>query len=103
MTKLTKEERLTQRVAKLEACLKRIAKGYSTTNQLRRSCGNDYGLGYCEALEMAYENIQQEAKYALKKRYSKEITAWDGQPGQRSMRLLSTPLSDMSKNTIREF
>lgn len=46
--------------------LKRIAVGYHTTDQLRRQAERKYGLGYEEALEMAYENIQQEAKEAVR-------------------------------------
>lgn len=44
--------------------LKRIARGYQTSDQLRRSAGQ-YGLSHTEELEMAYENIQQEAKRAI--------------------------------------
>lgn len=46
--------------------LKRIAKGYQTTEQLRRGSEKQYGLEYEEALEMAYENIQVEAETASK-------------------------------------
>ena len=38
--------------------LRVIAKDYQTTAQLRKRSERDYGLGYHEALEMAYENIQ---------------------------------------------
>lgn len=41
--------------------LMRIA-SYETPDQLKE---DDYGLGYEEALEMAYENIQTEAKAVL--------------------------------------
>jgi hypothetical protein len=47
----------------LRAALKRIAKDYCTPAQLRRQT---HGLEYEEALEMAYENIQHEARTALK-------------------------------------
>jgi hypothetical protein len=46
--------------------LKTIATGYQTPDQLRRNSKNDYGLGYAETLEMAYENIQQLAKDATR-------------------------------------
>ncbi len=46
--------------------LKRIAHDYQTPAQLRRSCSRDYGLAAQEAIEMAYENIQGEAKSAIK-------------------------------------
>ena len=45
--------------------LKRITR-YQTPSQLRRSSGKQWGLGYEEAMEYAYENIQQEAKDGLK-------------------------------------
>jgi len=44
--------------------LKTIHKGYQTPEQLRRNSKKDFGLGYVETLEMAYENIQQLAKEA---------------------------------------
>lgn len=46
--------------------LKRIASGYKTTNQIRRSAEREYGLDFEEALEMAYENVQMEARNACK-------------------------------------
>lgn len=46
--------------------LRRIAREYQTPAQLHRGCGKDYGLEYAETLEMAYENIQQEARSAIK-------------------------------------
>jgi hypothetical protein len=46
--------------------LKKISKSYQTPNQLRRGSESQYGLDYTEALEMAYENIQSEARYAAK-------------------------------------
>lgn len=46
--------------------LKRIARGYQTPDQLRRYAERDYGVSYEEALEMAYENLQHEAKCAIK-------------------------------------
>ena len=46
--------------------LKTIATGYQTPAQLRKNSKGQYGLGYEETLEMAYENIQQLAKEATK-------------------------------------
>lgn len=46
--------------------LKRIAKGYQTPDQLRKNSEKQYGLGYEESLEMAYENLQAEAAQAIK-------------------------------------
>jgi hypothetical protein len=51
---------------KMYNALKRIAKGYQTPDQLRRNCDKQYGLGFEESLEMAYENLQQEAKDGIK-------------------------------------
>lgn len=42
--------------------LKKIAKDYQTPEQLQRNCKGDYGLSYSETLEMAYENLQNEAR-----------------------------------------
>lgn len=44
--------------------LKRISKDYQTSDQLRRNSEKQYGLEYEEALEMAYENVQEEARQA---------------------------------------
>lgn len=47
--------------------LRRIAKHYQTAEQLQRRAYKDWGLhDPLEALEYAYENIQQEAKIAIK-------------------------------------
>lgn len=45
--------------------LKRITL-YDSPAKLKRSSGKDWGLEYVEALEMAYENIQQDARRAIK-------------------------------------
>lgn len=44
--------------------LRRIL-AYMTPEQLRRRAEKQYGLGFEEAIEMAYENIQEEARSAL--------------------------------------
>ena len=44
--------------------LKKIARGYMTTEQLKSRAGKEYGVSYHEALEMAYDNIQAEAAAA---------------------------------------
>lgn len=46
--------------------LKRIAKAYQTPAQIIKGAEKDYGLSPEEVLEMAYENIQAEAKNAIK-------------------------------------
>ena len=50
------------------AQLKKIAKDYSTPDQLRRQHERGRGMGpsYEEELEMAYENIQNEAAFGAK-------------------------------------
>ena len=45
--------------------LRRIT-AYMSPDQLRRRAEKEYGLPYEEALEMAYENIQSEARVAIK-------------------------------------
>lgn len=47
--------------------LKRIARDYMTPEQLRRKA-SQYGLSFAEMLEMSYENLQDEAKHAIKGR-----------------------------------
>ena len=49
------------------ASLTKICKAYQTTNWIRKNCQNQYGLDFEESLEMSYENIQAEAKEAIKK------------------------------------
>lgn len=44
----------------------KISRGYQTIDQLKRSCEREYGLNYVECLEMVYENLQHEAKWAIK-------------------------------------
>jgi hypothetical protein len=44
--------------------LRRIL-AYMTPAQLRRESSGRYGLEYTEALEMAYENVRDEAQAAL--------------------------------------
>lgn len=46
--------------------LQKIAKAYQTPSQLKKDSEKQYGLDYEEALEMAYENMQAEAKQAVK-------------------------------------
>lgn len=48
------------------AILKMISKDYQTPAQLRKNSEKEYGLDYEEALEMAYENLQGEAAFAVK-------------------------------------
>ena len=44
--------------------LKRITK-YQTVEQLRKRAEKDWGCSFEEALEMAYDNLQGEAKQAI--------------------------------------
>jgi hypothetical protein len=53
-------------ILRMYTTLKRIATGYQTPDQLRRNSEKEYGLSYHESLEMAYENLQAEAKAAVK-------------------------------------
>lgn len=45
--------------------LKRI-KGYESLKGLRKNCEKNWGIIFGEALEAAYENIQEEASLACK-------------------------------------
>lgn len=51
---------------RMRAVLIQIWKHYQSPDQLRRNSGKEYGLDYEEALEMAYENMQQTAKEAVR-------------------------------------
>jgi hypothetical protein len=48
--------------------LKRIASRYDTAERIIKNAERDYGLESLEALEYAYDNIQGEAKFAIKGR-----------------------------------
>lgn len=50
----------------MRAALIRIYKNYQTPDQLRRNAERDFGCSYDEAIEMAYENLQSEAKGAVR-------------------------------------
>ena len=50
---------------RMRATLKLIATGYQTPDQLRRGAEREYGIAADEAIEYAYENIQQEARRAV--------------------------------------
>lgn len=59
-------DKRTEREQRMYDTLKRIARGYHTPDQLRRSEKARCGLDYEEALEYSYENIQQDAAQAIK-------------------------------------
>lgn len=48
------------------AALRKIANDYQTPEQIRKGSKDSWGLDADEALEMAYENLQNEAKSAAK-------------------------------------
>ena len=60
--KITITEKKARTFNNMLRSLRLIAKEYQTPDQLRKESKNDWGLGYEEALEMSYENIQNEAK-----------------------------------------
>ncbi len=45
--------------------LSKIVHDYQTPEEIKENCEEEYGLDYIEALEMAYENMQGEAKATL--------------------------------------
>ena len=51
---------------KMLVALKRIGKGYDTVKQLRKDSTGRWGLDFEEALEMSYENLQLEARLAIR-------------------------------------
>lgn len=51
---------------RMRSALLIISREYKSTDQLRRESEKQYGLEYEEALEMAFENIQGEAEFAVK-------------------------------------
>lgn len=59
-------KRQIQQFNAMRRALINISKGYQTPKQLRKDSERDYGLDFDEAIEMAYENIQEEARVAVK-------------------------------------
>ena len=55
-----------QNYNKMLHTLKVIVNSYQTPEQIRRNSFKQWGCDYEEALEMSYENIQGEAKWASK-------------------------------------
>lgn len=66
MKKIEITEKQKMQYNSMYSTLKRIAKGYQTPDKLRKRADKQYGLDFEEALEMSYENIQEEAKKAVK-------------------------------------
>lgn len=60
------ENKKHQQIRRMYDALNTIAKGYQTPKQLRKESKGQYGLDFEEAIEMSYENIQLEAKSAIK-------------------------------------
>ena len=54
-----------QQFDKMKAALMRISSGYQTSDQIRESCEEEYGLDFESAIEMAYDNMQFDATNAL--------------------------------------
>lgn len=65
MTTQSKQEDGPTREQRLWDRLKRIA-SYQDPEKLRRSSEREYGLGSGEAIEMAYENVLEEARSIVK-------------------------------------
>lgn len=65
MSKIISEKQA-QQFNNILGALARIAKDYETPRQIKKDSKYDWGLAYEEALEMSYENIQEEAKAAIK-------------------------------------
>ena len=63
-TEITISKKQADQFNLMRQTLNRIAKDYQTPTQLRKGCKSDYGLDFEETIEMAYENIQSDAKFA---------------------------------------
>lgn len=61
---MTKKER--EDYERMRLALKRIATCYMTLKQIERDAEKRIGLSYREVLEMAYENIRDDAKQAVR-------------------------------------
>lgn len=61
-----KELRQKEKFNRMLSTLKKIAYQYDNPQRLMKNLERRYGLSGIEALEMAYENIQEEAKYCIK-------------------------------------
>ncbi len=72
MSRINYEERF-------RTALRRIV-AYQTPAQLRRNCEHTYGLSFEESIEMAYENIQGEARAALAGYRKPKSTSGASQP-----------------------
>jgi len=48
------------------ATLRKISKEYMTSEQLRNKSEKMYGLEFEECIEMSYDNIQEDAKFAIR-------------------------------------
>ena len=55
-----------QKYNRMYGALKQIARVYQTREQLYKASEKEYGLQYEEALERAYDNIQQTAREAIR-------------------------------------
>ena len=65
MSKIQITERQKQQFNLMLNALKKI-KAYQSPEKLRKDSKRDWGLDFEEAIEMAYENIKNEANFACK-------------------------------------
>lgn len=59
-------KRQAEQFNRMAKTLRKISKMYQNIDQIKRNSGKDWGLDYEEALEMAYENMQQDAHTGVK-------------------------------------
>lgn len=78
--------------------LKRIT-AYMTPAQLRRNSEREYGLDHAEALEMAYENVIDEAREALRG-YRKPKPAGGNQASMEPAQATSASAAQKTTSTI---
>lgn len=78
MTKQSERERFYRQA------LQEIA-SYDSAEWLRRNCEKNYGLSYEEALEMAYDNIREEAKFAIRQMRAPKAIGKTGEPATKGV------------------
>ena len=66
MAKITITKKQAANYNRMLVTLRSISKEYQTPQQIRKNSEKEYGLDFDEAIEYAYENIQETAKQGCK-------------------------------------
>lgn len=67
MSEMTMEDRMIKSLGIAIGALSTIANDFQSLEEIRNGSKLEYGLDYEEALEMSYENMQEEAKIAMER------------------------------------